>query len=263
MLYNLCMIKIAFFDIDGTLIPKGENNIPISTLKALEKLQASGVKCFVATGRSLNVVMSLGTNQFNFDGYLTLNGALCYDSHLEKIFGLPFEGDEAEVIARMFIAKKIPFEIVGEFVRYANFVNDSLKDVYNSLNINIPSIQKYKGEKIYQVCAIVNKNQRKLLNDFLDYSVITSWHEHGIDIFPSNGGKQNAIRKILEIFNIKTAEAIAFGDAENDIKMLETVGTGIAMGNANQELKDIADYVTTDINDDGIANALKHFGLID
>ena len=109
------VLKNQTFNIDGTLIPKGENNIPISTLKALEKLQASGVKCFVATGRSLNVVMSLGTNQFNFDGYLTLNGALCYDSHLEKIFGLPFEGDEAEVIARMFIAKKIPFEIVKNF----------------------------------------------------------------------------------------------------------------------------------------------------
>lgn len=257
------MIKIIFFDIDGTLIPKGEHYMSDSTVAALEKLQASGIKVFLATGRSLGSLMNLGVNQFNFDGYLTLNGALCYDSHLEKMFGLPFVDDEVDVISKMFVAKKIPFEIIGEFSHYANFVNDSLLDVYNSLNLTLPSIQKYKGEKIYQLCAIVDDKQRDLLDDFLDYSVITSWHDHAIDIFPANGGKQNAIKKVMEIYNLSKEETMAFGDAENDKKMLEAVGTSVAMGNASQDLKNIADYVTTNVDDDGIANALKHFKLID
>ena len=257
------MIKIAFFDIDGTLIPKGTHDIPTNTLEALEKLQASGVKCFIATGRSLSALMTLGVNQFNFDGYLTLNGSLCYDSHLEKMFGLPFTEGETEVLARIFDAKKIAFEIVGEFVRYANYQSELQKNIYSNLKLNLPSIQKYKGEKIYQICACLTPEHKSLLNDFLDESLVSEWAENAIDIFPTNGGKQNAIKKIMEMFDIKQEETIAFGDAENDIKMLEVVGTAVAMGNGSDEVKAVADYITTNVDDDGIGNALRHFGLID
>lgn len=257
------MIKIVFFDIDGTLIPKGTKDIPANTLQALEKLQATGVKVFIATGRSLNALMTLGVNQFNFDGYLTLNGALCYDAHLEKMFGLPFTDGETEVLAKIFETKKIAFEIVGEFARYANYDSQLQKDIYSSLKINLPSIQKYKGEKIYQICACLDSKQKELLSNFLDESLVSEWAENAIDIFPSNGGKQNAIKRIMEIYDLSVEETMAFGDAENDMKMLEVVGTGVAMGNASDELKKIAKYVTTDVDDDGIGNALRHYELID
>ena len=58
-------------------------------------------------------------------------------------------------------------------------------------------------------------------------------------------------------------EIMAFGDAENDIDMLEYAGIGIAMGNGDDGVKAVADFVTRDIDEDGIAYALKHFGLID
>ena len=72
--------------------------------------------------------------------------------------------------------------------------------------------------------------------------------------------KARGLRQIH--YGITEQEIIAFGDAENDLEMLQYAGIGVAMGNANEELKMIADYVTTDVDDDGIWNACKHFELI-
>ena len=67
----------------------------------------------------------------------------------------------------------------------------------------------------------------------------------------------------MERYGLRPGETMAFGDGENDIDMIRFAGIGVAMGNAIKNLKSAADYITTDIDDDGIANALKHFGLID
>ena len=77
-----------------------------------------------------------------------------------------------------------------------------------------------------------------------------------------NGGKVVGIEKMLEHHGITKEEIIAFGDGENDLEMLAFAGVGVAMGNADEEVKEVADYVTTDIDDDGIWNACKHFNLI-
>ena len=70
------------------------------------------------------------------------------------------------------------------------------------------------------------------------------------------------IKRYLELTGIKREEIIAFGDAENDLDMLRFAGIGVAMGNGAEEVKAAADYVTADIDDDGIEKALKHFQLI-
>ena len=68
---------------------------------------------------------------------------------------------------------------------------------------------------------------------------------------------------ILKKENINIEETMAIGDSDNDIDMLKLVNVGVAMGNGNDDIKKIADYITTDINDDGIEKALQHFDLID
>ena len=70
------------------------------------------------------------------------------------------------------------------------------------------------------------------------------------------------IKRYLEMTGIKREEIIAFGDAENDLEMIRFAGIGVAMGNAEEEVKKAADFVTADIDDDGIEKALKHFNLI-
>lgn len=256
------MIKLVFFDVDGTLIPRNEGIIPESTINSLVALHDKGIKCVLATGRCLSDIMKMDTNRFNFDDYLTLNGQLCYGSNFKKLFGFPFVQEEVEVLESIFNAKKIPFEIIGEFSSYMNYYGELAKYVSEKYRITLSPIDKFKGGSIYQICAYVTDRQEELLNDFLDYSVIASWGEHGIDILPANGGKSNAIKELCKTLNIDLSETMAFGDGKNDIEMIKTVGTSVAMGNAVKELKDIANYTTTDIYNNGIENALKHFNLI-
>ena len=88
------------------------------------------------------------------------------------------------------------------------------------------------------------------------------WHPLFTDISPLGGTKQNGIDQFLQHYNIDLSETMAFGDGGNDIQMLEHVAIAIAMGNANDEVKNIADYVTDDVEHDGIMKALQHFQLI-
>ena len=67
---------------------------------------------------------------------------------------------------------------------------------------------------------------------------------------------------VIAHFGIKLEETMAFGDGGNDIDMLKHAGIGVAMGNAGDNVKEIADYITTSVDDDGITNALKHFNVI-
>ena len=82
------------------------------------------------------------------------------------------------------------------------------------------------------------------------------------DLSPAGITKKNAIDLLLKHLNVDSKDTIAFGDAKIDIPMFEICGYGVAMGNAGKETKEAADYITTDVNDDGMYNAFKHLGLI-
>ena len=89
------------------------------------------------------------------------------------------------------------------------------------------------------------------------------WCDLFCDIVPKSSSKPKGVQATLDHFGISGAETIAFGDGGNDATMLEYCTLGVAMGNGTDEAKAAADYVTADIDDDGIAKALRHFGLID
>ena len=73
--------------------------------------------------------------------------------------------------------------------------------------------------------------------------------------------KDIGIQEILQYYNLDVSQIMAFGDGDNDVKMLEIAGIAVAMGNGNENVKAVADYVTDDIDQDGIANALYHYGI--
>lgn len=254
--------KLVFFDIDGTLIPFNHNEISESTKRSLKKLRENGIKIFVATGKSLAQLTATKVVDIQFDGYITLNGQLVYDKDFKLIFANPIDANEMEVLEKIFDAKRIPFSLVGEFSRYINFINNVVIDRQTETNSKVPNVDKYKGEKIYQITAYVDEKQRRLLEQTLDLCDITAWAPDAIDIISKDGGKMNAISKILEIFNVDISETMAFGDAENDILMVSNAGIGVAMGNGSDKLKEIATYVTDRVENDGIEKALKHYNLI-
>lgn len=256
-------IKAIFFDVDGTLLSYKQNDVPASTRRALQKVRANGVKTIIATGRHLIELSKLPVNDIDFDGYLTLNGNLMLDEEKKVYAGTPIDKGEMEVLSEIFKAKKIPFVMIGENDRYINFVNDTVIKTQAETKGTVPEVKQYNGEKVYQILAFVPEHEKKILDEFLDQCSITSWNDTGIDIIPKGGGKSSGIQKFLDENNMDVSEIMAFGDGENDIEMLKFAGIGVAMGNAGDNVKAAADYVTDSVDNCGIEKALRHFGLID
>ena len=127
----------------------------------------------------------------------------------------------------------------------------------------MPEVAEYTGGDIYQVCAYLRPEEECLLDPIVGESVLSRWTYGGMDVIAKGGGKMKGIQRYLEMKGIKAEETIAFGDAENDLEMLKFAGIGVAMGNGEEQVKAQADYVTADVDDDGIAKALRHFGLIE
>ena len=99
----------------------------------------------------------------------------------------------------------------------------------------------------------------KLTGDVLSYSRLNNY---GYDVYAKDQTKATGIIHLIEYLNIKREDTIAFGDGHNDSEMIQYCNIGIAMGNAIQKVKDVSDYITDDIDNDGIYNAMKKFNLI-
>ena len=257
------MIKAIFFDIDGTLLSTRDNIISTSTRSCLKQLRQNDIKTIIATGRHKIDLTKLPVKDIKFDGYLTLNGQLILDESLRVYTGTPINEQEMEIVASIFQAKRIPFMLINKDSRYMNYVDNTTKEILESQHMDIPTISEYQGENIYQAIAYVTKEKQDLLNNILDECAITSWHPAGIDIIPIDGGKAKGIEKYIESNNIKIEETMAFGDGDNDAEMLKYVGVGVAMGNASEKAKAASDYITDNIDNNGIEKALRHFGLIE
>ena len=85
----------------------------------------------------------------------------------------------------------------------------------------------------------------------------------GADIIEKNQSKANGLLALCKYYNIDIKDVISFGDSMNDYEILKTAGIGVAMGNSIDKLKEIADYITDDIDKDGIYNACIHLGLLE
>ncbi len=255
-------IKVIFFDIDGTLLSHTTGTVPQSAKDAIKAAQANGIKCVIATGRDLVEMSKLPVMDIGFDGYLTLNGNICLDKDKKMFAGNEIDPGEVEILVSIFKAGRLPFVLIGEKQRYINYVDDVVIQTQNATHGTIPDIGEYKGEKIYQCLAFVNAEVKQKLGDLLDQCSITSWNDTGIDIIAKTGGKAAGIQKFLDKEGLKRSQSMAFGDGENDIAMIKFAGIGVSMGNGKEALKNAADYVTSSVDDDGIRNGLKHFGLI-
>ena len=163
---------------------------------------------------------------------------------------------------KMFSENRIPALLVEKEAVYLNFMDDRVAVVQTAISSEVPPFGQYSGGDIYQVCAYLAPGEETLLAEVEGHCVMTRWYLGGMDIIAKGGGKVPGIQKYLEREGLRPEEIIAFGDGENDMEMLKFAGIGVAMGNAEETVKQAADYITSDIDEDGIANALKHFGLI-
>lgn len=259
-------IKIIFFDIDGTLIDMKKKQISKKVLETLVKLKNNGIKICIATGRSPMQVPHFP--DVEFDAFLTYNGSYCFNKY-QDIFSNPLKKEDVYIIINN--AKEIgrPLSLATKNRLAANGSDKDLDEYYgfsgNKVKVADDFDTVVNTEEIYQIMLGCYKNEYDLImKDVKDVkdAKIAAWWDRAIDIIPLSGGKGVAINKILDYYQLTKEEAMAFGDGNNDIEMLEAVGRGVAMKNASLELKSIADDICDDVANDGIYSYCKAIGLI-
>ena len=162
----------------------------------------------------------------------------------------------------LFNEKKYTICLKSESDTYLNFLSPIAKNIFDEYHLQPWPIKEYHGEKLFQGLLYSTIEDRKLLEKQLSDIKFTSWSSMATDMIPIDGGKPKGIEKYLEHTNTKLEETMAFGDGENDVDMLEYVNIGVAMGNANDVVKNSANYVTDDCDKEGIYKALVHFGIL-
>jgi len=256
-------IKIIFFDIDGTLIDTQTKQISEKTLEALKRLKANGIKICIATGRSPITLPNF--DGVEFDVYLTFNGSYCYDQSRSTIFSNPISSDDVQKIIRNAASIGRPVSVATKDRLAANGIDDDLEEYYSFAHQKLTVAEDFEEvcqEEIYQIMLGCRKADYATILKGVKGAKITAWWDRAVDIIPANSGKGMGIQKVLDYYHMEKAEAMAFGDGNNDIEMLEVVGTGVAMENASPQLKAAADDVCGHVAQDGIYHYLIHHGII-
>ncbi|MUT66910.1 Cof-type HAD-IIB family hydrolase [Paenibacillus sp. NEAU-GSW1] len=254
--------KIAFFDIDGTLLDE-EKQIPQDTIEAIRELQANGVEAVIATGRAPYFFAPIA-EKLGIDSYVSLNGA--YVQYKGKPIykrPIPRASLESFVSHADKHGHKLVFE--GHAAFYANTEDHPhMLDSVKSLRVDLPGYDPdfWKSEDVYQVFLHCTEEEEHLYEGAVPELRLIRWHKTAMDVLNSDGSKALGIEALLKELGIASEEAIAFGDGLNDKEMLEAVGLGVAMGNSHEELKPFANYITTHVSEGGIRNGLRYAGLI-
>ncbi len=256
------MIRAAFFDIDGTLLDHSIGRIPEDTLYALDCLKKKEIRVFTCTGRHILELDELGISGLGFDGHVLLNGQLCLDRERRVLAAVPISSRDMEKIFPVFNEKRIPLSFVEKEKIYINFINDQVRKAQEDISSALPKTGSWQGAPVYLIVAFAGEETVAELMKYMPHCRTTRWNSYGVDIIAEGGGKEKGMEQMLARFSIKREEAIAFGDGENDMEMLEYAGIGVAMGNADEKVRACADYVTGDADKGGILSALRHFEIL-
>lgn len=257
------MIKAAFFDIDGTLVhEKTGHVIPDSTYEALDKLRARGIKLIISTGRPTAQLPDFIKDYF--DAFVTLTGSYCYDR--DGVYNdITITADECKTLYDLIVEKDLCAMIQYPDAQYCNKKNEAVLGLEKNaaLELQVGDLTRILREPAYQISPFVGPENDEWLRELMPSCIVTRWCDLFCDVVPGASSKPAGIKAILEHYGMTADETIAFGDGDNDITMLQYCGIGVAMANGNPGCKAVADYITTEVYNDGIANALRHFNLID
>ena len=236
------MRKLLFFDVDGTLADRvGKKNVvPQSAKDAIKKLQENGHLCFVNTGRSLSEI-DVYLKELNMDGFVCGCGTyILYKNEVLFSQTVPFE---------------IGNELLSDLEKYnIEWLLEGEKTLYYRNKPYITHIGDFKDHK--------NSDFKSFEAKYSKIFTIIDRGNNFYEIVPANCSKATGMEFLMKHFNVDKKDTIAIGDSTNDLTMLEFAGTSIAMKHSSPIVLEKADYVTDDVFDDGIYNAMKHFELI-
>lgn len=266
--------RFVFLDVDGTILPFGAP-LPESAREALIRADEHGHKLFLSTGRS-RFELAPVLSELPFTGGVLGAGALCYADGWKIVKEMDFDEDFRKEVVDYFISEDIGVYAQMEESTYVNKNKSALLaqlfDRYIGGPLDIPhAFETDDLQALKKVTKFFFYSDKPCLDGVMEHfgsraivipntvglppELCGEMQIRGVD-------KSFGMRAILENAGIGGYDCVAIGDGANDIEMVRDADVGIAMGNAIPALKEIADYVSTDINSDGLYNAFRWAGLI-
>jgi len=266
-------VHLLALDLDDTLL-RSDLTISYQTRNAIKKAEAAGVIIVLASGR-----VPAAMDQFagllgmhKKPGYLICNnGTLIQESHTGKIvFETKMDAETALTAFDLADAEGFPVQIYEDDIMYVSRHNE-----YTGYDQKLTGLRQVVVENFR---AMVSDGCHKLLvpgdpkllvplesilRTYLGDSVtIFTSKPYFLEILPANTNKGTALEKVANILGVAQKDVMAIGDSMNDEAMLHWAGTGIAMANSDERIKNIADLVTTkDNDDDGVAEVIEKYIL--
>ncbi len=265
-------ISCCIFDLDGTLL-NSDHVISERDKETLKNLSREGVKIVIATGRTdLQIAQFLYELDIS-DPVIACNGGLISNPVTKEIIhrsllnpsdvetivnALLEEGRDFLLYSPEYVYHAPDSRRIQFFLNYNKTARPEFKVPILPLS-ELPSVNPYSEilkVLIHDDPALIPEVERRFNKD--NTLTIVSSGKNLIDIMPANTTKGLAVKMLTEYLNIPISEVVAFGDSPNDESMLRAAGFSVAMGNADQSIKDICDFVTKTNDDYGITFALNH-----
>ncbi|MBR3326735.1 MAG: HAD family hydrolase [Atopobiaceae bacterium] len=253
-------MHIVFFDIDGTLATG--TNVPQSAADAIARLRQNGDLVFICTGRARAYA------ERNFgdyaDGFVCCNGRLAFrgDEHLYEATLSP---DQVSGIVETLDALNAGYCFFEEWAAHYGG-NPAYRPIAEGVlglgalgdGVDARALHAYNFDVYFE-----DADHRARIAKALASTCLLNPHgpHPSADMTVLGVDKGDAVRNVAAALGVSIADTYAFGDGINDLCMLEAAGHGVAMGNGMDEVKAAAEFVTTNIDDDGVANGLAHYGL--
>ena len=250
------MIKAAFFDIDGTLLSFSTHRVSPGTIRAFNKLHQAGVRTFLSTGRPDVLIPEMPVA---FEAKITMNGGLVFTPE-KVLLSNPIRDKELQAWLNLARDKHLCTMIFTKDNMFLAQPNEIGLKLRNQLEFEMPpvvDIDEMRGHTAYQIIATVPGVIDSAVGELLPHCRLPRWHPYCTDIVSFDNSKARGMEAICHHYGIRQEETIAFGDGANDIEMLEWANIGIAMGNADEKVKKHADLITTDVDNEGIENAVN------
>lgn len=276
--------KIVFIDVDGTLVTMNEE-IPLSAQKAIKAARANGHILYLCTGRSKPEIYD-SILEVGFDGVIGAGGGYI-ESQGEVIYQRQVTAENVRQMVDYFMANNFSFYLESNGGLYGNL--KLREDIVEKFTQAIPAEQREAAKENFQhpfldkihfsddnlyrtdvnkACFLENPAVAfpDIVAEFKDafeviHCTVPAFGDDSGELMVPGVHKGVAIEFLLAHLGMDVSQTVGIGDGMNDKEMLELCQIGIAMGNAKDGLKAVADYVTTDLEDDGLYNAFKHYNL--
>ncbi len=267
--------KLLVVDIDGTLLDRN-GAISAKDNEALARAGDLGIQVSLSTGRVVQASLKI-INQLSLDGYhIFFDGALVSNPQKgEEVYVRPISEELVRQIVEFVHRNEVNLDLYSAthfFVERETWATDIRRQFFGLQPTIVDFTQLWQKERIIKGTLVVfSANERAKADSFclqFKSSLSFSWTKTpaypGVDfinVLAPEVSKGKALEALASHLGIALTEVIAIGDGANDISLLSKAGLAVAMGNATDELKAVADYVTLDIDHNGVAAAINKFLL--